>query len=287
MVKIFLTLLPFLTLPFVAKAECKSEKMTFVGGVDGFSDLASAVNSTRFRSGKDVGLYIHAYAWDRASDNLRKDVLKTFEHSGNFLFEGNESGHPEQYWRDVFGRRMPPLLGAIINTQSPTASALSLDKWKIFVDAAKKNNVGFVAPVFTPNDGSWKTRDFGDQLWNEARERAKFGGGIAIDSPPWYYNSHSDQYKRFISSEVLWAKKAGLCTILIISPPRSNEEGFTNGVKIMLDDFNARRVVFNIFVFENYMSSPPRDFIHNIGRDSDPETILGTAAALQNSLFSH
>ena len=61
--------------------------------------------------------------------------------------------------------------------------------------------------------------DWGSALWDDSRARAKIGGGVILDVPPYfYYDIETEGYRQFVKAEIAWANTQGLHSTWILSP---------------------------------------------------------------------
>ena len=254
-----------------------------VGGVDGFEALANPENTRGLRSSGRVRLYVHKEAWFKTDAQTQAAIVRAFAGTGPASLEVGESGHPEEYWPRIMKSFREAGLApdqAHVNAAKPSRSSLTVPQWKAFVDEARSLGVEVVAPVITPNDNDrpWINNPFTAPPWDEIRERAKYGGGLTVDSPAWYFLRQPREYQRFIEDELRWARNAGLQATLIISPPRDNKTGdFADQTRKMLKMLRDDAALPNAYVIENYMGKPPANFRYMIGNERDPQSITGFA----------
>ncbi|WP_234744993.1 hypothetical protein [Burkholderia sp. WTPI3] len=257
-----------------------------VGGVDGFEALADPSNSAALRSTGRVSLYIHKYIWDNTNPDLHKTVGSVFDGTGPAVIEVGETSLPQVYWSKLNEQFKSAGIfpgAAYVNAPKVMQSSLTLPKWKSYVDVARSYGVKIVAPVRTPNMNEWETSNFSDGKWDSVREMAKYGGGLVVDSPPYYFLARPEGYRKFVEDEIIWAKEQGIQAILIISPPYNGGD-FLKPTEQMIALLRKDGALPTNYVVENYRSKPPVGFKNVIGSERDPMTVLGVAMWLARNV---
>lgn len=246
-----------------------------VGGTVNLSDLENPGNLQSLLTDCKVGLYIHDYAWTRLPDNSdRQKVLKTFE-GRTTAVELAATSKADQYW-DQYYQQQYAAYGLTPSAVHINGSLkLSLDQWKRYVDAARRNKVNIVSPVFTPNGGKWRDDPFSSPTWDLVKNMAIYGRGITLDSPPSFFIRSEDGYRKFVMDELRWARTAGIESTFIISPGNSGTQFLADTKKLL----NAIRVCEcwpDLIVVENYEPLPARvSYANPIGNEQNGNSILG------------
>ena len=250
-----------------------------VGGVDGFDIYSDAAASSQLRATKRARLYVHDFIWQRLTEDRRKAIVAAFSGTGPASLEVGVSSHSQPFWEQHF----QTYAGAgLIADQAHAnlaqgAAALSIPQWRAFVDAGKLFGLKMVAPIFAPNDREWMTRTFNSPSWNALKSMAEYGGGLTIDSPPWYYLTHPKEYQAFVQAEVKWSRAAGITSTWIVSPPRVPNGKMLGPTMEMLTRLTSDNALPDQFIVENYMASPPIGFRNVVGNDRTPDTISSVA----------
>lgn len=259
-----------------------AERDVAVGGVDGFESLANPENTQELRSSGRVRLYVHKEAWFKTDAKTQAAIVRVFSGTGPASLEVGEAGAPKEYWPRIMKSFRAAGLApdqAHVNAAKPSKSSLTVPQWKAYVDEARSLGIKVVAPVITPNDRSWVGSPFSAPAWDDVRARARYGGGLTVDSPSWFFLRQPQGYQRFVEDELIWARKAGLQATLILSPPRENAKmgDFDGQTRKMLQILSSADASPTAFVIENYMGKPPPNFRYMIGNEHDPQSITGFA----------
>jgi len=251
-----------------------------VGGVDGIEALADPHNTERLRASGRVRLYVHTWAWDNIDNTKRAALARPFEGTGPASAEVAEAPNFDQYLpkRFAYFRAAGLTVDELnVNTASLLTFKLSEQKWHEYVDFARANGVRIVAPVFAPNDRTSWEEPFGLPKWDTLRERARYGGGITVDSPPYYFLRQSPGYQKFVEDEIRWARGEGLKATWIISPARESKYHFLDETRKVLRRLEQDDALPSAYIVENYFSKPPEHFRFVIGNERDSESIAGVA----------
>lgn len=271
----------------LAQVAVASDTDIAIGGVDGFEALADPGNTAGLRASGRVRLYAHMYVWGRTDPKICAAIVHTFEGTGPASIEVTESKTPVEYWNHYFKILAPSGLTVVdqahINSAATTSTfSLTPEQWRAYVDAARTHGVRMVAPIFTPNDRTWDV-PFASTKWDDARQRAKYGGGITADAAPWAFETFPPAYRRFIEDEFRWARKEGLQATLILSPPRTATGDFFGPTKKMLAQLAQDDALPTAYIVENFMAKPPPNFSFVVGNEHESQTIAGVAGWLVKS----
>jgi hypothetical protein len=250
-----------------------------IGGTDGFESLADPNASAALRATGRVRLYVHDYIWQKLDIETRSAVARVFRETGPASVEVGVSSHGPAFWNDH--RRTYDAAGLCVDEAHVDlvlgSNGLSPAQWKLYVDAARQAGLRTVSPIFAPNYRQWEHGPFQSPEWQDIRDMALYGGGITIDSPPWYFLSHPIPYQNFVEAEVIWARSAGIQSSWIFSPPRTAGGAFMAPVRQMLDILRVRGSLPNRYIVENYMAKPPTGFRFVVGKEEQPESIAAVA----------
>ncbi len=263
---------------------CKKNSSTVsVGGVVGFDSLANPGHSRLFRQTCRASLYVHGYIWERINKEEQKAVLAAF-HGMPIDVELGMVDDPTSWFKHGY---IPKYIDAGIKAQhahvNGFTSAGHSDLWHRFVVEARSHGITTIAPIFAPNSGQYVNAPFSSEKWNFLRDGAKLGGGLTIDSPPHFFLSQPESYRKFIIDELSWANSSGLYSTFIISPNKSGAK-FLEETKHTVDFLNKNNALPKAWIVENYDPKASPNYRNRIGSENDSETILGVAFWLaQNS----
>jgi hypothetical protein len=102
-------------------------------------------------------------------------------------------------------------------------SATQVSEWMRIIDQYRAAGVRTVSVIFSPNN--WGTGgcnvhgSFSDPAWNAIKRVARYGGGLVLDTPPYYFFKQPDAYRAFSLEEIAWARANGVRVSVIVSPP--------------------------------------------------------------------
>jgi len=106
---------------------------------------------------------------------------------------------------------------------SAAQSAQQVAEWKGIIDQYRAAGVATVSVIFSPNNwGSGGCRvagKFSDRAWDAVKRVARYGGGLALDAPPYFFFKQPEAYRAFTLAEIAWARANGVKVSVIVSPP--------------------------------------------------------------------
>lgn len=120
---------------------------------------------------------------------------------------------------DYFAFGIPSIDEILVN--APTCevpeSDMVVDVWRGWVSRWKA--LGILRAEYNDTPNCHFPVDWNDSKWDASRERARIGGGVILDSPPFfYYDVGPDDYRAFVRAEIAWANANGLHSSWILSP---------------------------------------------------------------------
>ena len=173
-------------------------------------------------------------------------------------FDGNNKPTPEQW--DAFSR-------ALRDSGLP-ASTLILPTFEYAnfapnMDTLVENTVS-------------KRRDFQDII--------KTAGGIVLDAPPGYAFGREENYRVWVIDAMRWTSNQGLEVVWITSP-HTFPHSFRDDTERFLRYLEKHGALPTIIVSENYEADPPKNYPGVVGHEDAPDTPLGVAWCLLNSIL--
>jgi hypothetical protein len=106
---------------------------------------------------------------------------------------------------------------------SAAQSAQQVADWMGIIDQYRAAGVRTVSVIFSPNNwgegGCNVHGKFSDVAWNAVKRVARYGGGLALDTPPYYFFKQPEAYREFSLQEIAWARANGVTVSVIVSPP--------------------------------------------------------------------
>ncbi len=106
---------------------------------------------------------------------------------------------------------------------TPAQSAQQVAEWLAMIDQYRAAGVRNVAVIFSPNNwgsgGCNVQGKFSDPAWDAVKQVARYGGGIALDTPPYFFFNQPEAYRAFSLQEIAWARATGVRVSVIVSPP--------------------------------------------------------------------
>lgn len=253
-----------------------------VGGVNGFLSLSKPESTQNFRSLCGVYLYIHWFIWKSISPENKKTILEIFS-GHNTDIEVNLPDNPHKWFEEVYGKKFSSA-GVLASTMHVNFFASEkIELWKIFVSEAKSNGFKVIAPIFSPNSGQYKNGPFSSAKWDFLRQGAKLGGGLTTDSPPYFFLSQPEAYRKFVVDEIKWAKSEGLYTTFIISPAKVTKANFLEDTERTIRFLEANASVPDEYVVENYFADNTIQYPIMVGKETDKNSVVGVALHIAKS----
>jgi hypothetical protein len=206
-----------------------------VGGVEGFDSFVDATHSTKLRA-CGASLYVHQVGWGGlAGDQERKQIAANFAGTGGIALEMAEATNLEA---DYLNLGIESITEVLINapTCEVPSSDDSLEVWRGWVAKWKAQGIARAEYNDTPN--CHFPVDWSSSTWDASRERAKIGGGVVLDSPPYfYYDVGPADYRAFVRAEIAWANANSLHSSWILSP--GNNRDFLGDTQKLIAEINA------------------------------------------------
>lgn len=255
--------------------EAYSSQPVYAGGVwslnkKGMDDLAVPGNSESFRA-KGGRLYIHELGWDNTSKTGQATIAGLFPAPPMWessYSDTNGAGHMMEILTTRLVKYWSKADYLTVNFLSDKSTAQMQE-----VRDLTKNMVGKVAPIFSPNSGSWNGAPWSSTKWNQIRTNAKIGGALATDSPPYFYLSQPEGYKEFVAGEMKWCKANNIDMIAIIHPGLSVD--FNEDFRKYRADLKSRGAVPDIWAVECYYGNAGG--LHLIGSEKTENDLMYTA----------
>lgn len=251
----------------------------YLGGDVGIEDMATDSNIADVVATGEVGWYIQeSDYYGMISNGDIAAINKNFGYSNVEVEINLQNASNIASW--VSGTYIPEWIDEGLNiTEWNSIINFADSNWYTnfiaTVDAVKAEGVDSVAPIYSPNtnegiDGA-SSDDFATSSnYSQLREAALYGGGLTLDTPPWYaYVDGGTNYYKFSSEEIKWANSENIRSTVILSP---SGDGF-----FFLGD--TMRFIHTI---ENLGYVPKEWVVENYGSDSD---VIGTTLD-PNSLAS-
>jgi hypothetical protein len=260
----------------------KGRPVVSVGGVNGFLSLSNPENTQQFRNLCGVDLYIHWFVWRSISPENKKSILEIFSNH-NTDIEVNLPDNPSKWFEEEY-RKTFSSANVVASTMHVNFFAPEkIELWKLFVSKAKSNGFNIVAPIFSPNGGQYKNASFSSAKWDFLRRGAKLGGGLTTDSPPYFFLSQPEAYRRFVVDEIRWAKSEGLYTTFIISPAKVSKGNFLEDTEKTIKFLEANDSVPDEYVVENYFADTTIQYPNMVGKETDTSSMAGVALHIAKS----
>jgi hypothetical protein len=198
---------------------------------------------------------------------------------------------------DVFVRTQPGQESGIGNVQ------IAFEKWKAYVDAARRDGIKVVAPITglvsglgAHGQGPFRGPFGADgrvkpDILAEYERMAEYGDGIALDDPVNFTYWQYPVFQNAIVSLIRWAKDRHLSVIWIVSPGGvKNPVGsaFREQTQKVIDLLASQNALPTDFAVENYLApgNVPPGYPNPIAPDSNPDTEAGVAVWLAHYLAS-
>ena len=259
---------------------CKEGRVVadvFVGGVQGFSSLATASATAELRATGRVGLYQHANAIQTSfNDGSLGNIVQAFSSDGPGMAELPFVSDPSTWFKNlyhqVFSSSGLTPSTAIVDIGSYTVDSSA---WSAYVSAAQAAGISTVAPIFSPNGATDPMGDFASLPgYASLRSAAILGGGITLDSPPGYALQRGNSYLATIESEIRWAKSQGITATVILSPTTGdNDTSFLQDTASFIAHLASAGALPDAWVVETYDVSGTTF----IGSETDPQSVAGVA----------
>ena len=182
----------------------------------------------------------------------------------------------EEYIANVVARGFTPRAAVINVPNAPTMTNgkafgdVDLAAFKAFVDEGRALATGprIFAINPTPNDtggpgaaGDASTvsvmHPWSDPWWENYRIAMLYGGGVALDTPPFEFFSafptkvQQAAYQKFIVDILMWAGEHNLWSAVLLSPDGDNTK-FLTSARRMVSVLDAAGALPNHWVSENY-----------------------------------
>ena len=252
-----------------------------VGGVTGFSAFANPDSSKKLRH-LCVGLYIHAVGWEKLSSQQQQEIVDNLSESGAPTIQLGFNPNPHDFFQKYY---LPDFIDKGVFSQVALVNGLCSKGYvaaKAYIDEARIFGVKVVSDVFAPNSGQFKDTTFLDPRWDCVRQTALYGGGIAIDSPPYIFLRYPKAYRDFIISEIRWAKTHSLLTYLILSPAKSQAQFYFDS-SLMLKALHEENSSPTNYVFETYDVNDKTGPANKVGSENDPYSVAGVVLRIVSS----
>ncbi len=225
----------------------RTNRMVFVGGVRGLSELAEPSIAERLIATGRIGLYEHANGMAALATSERSKLLAVWRATGGGHGLGEVGAYttPQPSYRAYFGSagvypieiNMNALTGNGDGTGTYATSKASGDKttgatYTGFVQAsdltkveaaigvARAAGARSIAVFFSPNGGGEDIVDPFDSggFWANVRTIIADGGGLALDTPPAYFLARGPRYQFMIEQMIKWAEGKDYRVCLVVSP---------------------------------------------------------------------
>ena len=250
----------------------------FVGGDVDLAALADTDNTSALLATGVVGLYSQVEAIEAAAaDGSLSSIVAGMANTGPGQAEINlqNAQYALAWFQDKWQSDWldyglaPTSINVNIDYTSPTWET----DFAATVTAAHSYGVTSIAPIFSPNAGTYSLEPFAtNPAYADLRAAAIEGGALAIDSPPAYFFLRGEQYQDFIYGEIQWAQDNDLRTTVIISP-HGDDANFLGDSEDYIDLLQWHDATPTDWVIENYTPSDP----NGVGSDTDPNSIAGVA----------
>jgi hypothetical protein len=254
-----------------------------VGGIQGFSDLATASNTTALRATGRVSLYTHVQsvvglAQNPATASQVDQIAEVFSGTGPGTSEIDLSAsNVYSYFNNIFNGVLGPS-GLVPNEANVNLgnwnSSTNVSDFKAFVDAGRaETTIQNYAPIFSPNASGATIGSFSDSTYDSLRTEALYGGGISLDTPPNYFltSSQAAAYDSFTADEIRWGLENGLRVSVIVSP-NSDGVNFVSDTAKFVAQLTALNAIPTQWIVENYDTAAPAGYVSSLGS----ETTLGS-----------
>ena len=216
----------------VATVGCgRPREQVSVGGVDGFDSFVDSSHSAQLRA-CGASLYIHQVGWNGITVQERKQIAANFTGTGGVSLEMAEATNLQSEYFDLGVTSIDEVLVNAPTCEVPE-SDMAVDVWQGWVTKWKALGIKRAEYNDTPNchfPVSWA-----DSKWDASKERARIGGGVILDSPPFfYYDVGPEDYRTFVRAEIAWANANGLHSSWILSPG-GNDDFLTETQKLIAE----------------------------------------------------
>ena len=282
-----------------------SSEYVSVGGTAGFNALVNPDFTTALLATRHVRLYEHANAIASAIADSPPSNPYAILNAIESIFSGTGPGeaelgyvganyftlpaksYPAYYRYQYVGSGLSPN-AANVNVPDRPPWAIKFDprnvgKWKLWVHAGRSVGIASMAPVVAPN-AAWKphsrifppTRreyyDLNSSFYDLARFEASYGGGIALDTPPYFFltGGSGRGYQRFIEQAIRWGDAHGIRTTVLVSP-YPNRRAFSHDTKEFVSVLVAHGAIPTEWAVDDYENTNPND-ARAMGPDMRPNT---------------
>ena len=246
-----------------------------VGGVDGLDSFVDASHSARLRA-CGASLYVHQVGWGAlTNDQQRRQIAANFLGTGGISLEMAEATNLQT---DYLALGVESITEVLINAPDceVPGSDTAIETWRGWVDQWRAQGVKRAEYNDTPN--CHFPVDWSSSTWDDSRERARIGGGVVLDSPPYfYYDVGPADYRAFVRAEVAWANANGLHSTWILSPGDGHD--FLADTQQLIAEVNA--------LLDN---ARPQEWVvegYGIGGPVGDENVAGSVANVALWVVNH
>jgi hypothetical protein len=205
-----------------------------VGGVEGFESFVDASHSAQLRA-CGASLYIHQVGWGGLSVQQRRQIAANFTGTGGVSLEMAEATDLQTDYFDLGIASIDEILVNAPTCEVPEVD-MAVDVWQGWVTQWKAKGIKRAEYNDTPNCHFPVNWD--DSKWDASKDRARIGGGVILDSPPYfYYDVGPDDYRAFVRAEIAWANANGLHSSWILSP--GGDLDFLTETERLIAEINA------------------------------------------------
>jgi len=280
-----------------------------VGGTAGFNTLVNRGYTTALLATGHVRLYEHATAVAAAiSDSPRPNPYAILQEIENVFAETGPgdaelgllganyftlpAGSYPGYFQYQYANSGLHPSAANVNVPYKPASAIRFDRknvraWMKWVDAGRSVGITSMAPIVAPN-AAWKphsrifppTRreyyDLNSPFYALARFEARYGGGIALDTPSDFFlaGGSGPGYQTFIEQAIRWGNGHRIRTTVLVSPYASRS-AFAQDTEKFVALLLAHAALPAEWAVDDYENTDAND-----GRAMGPDTHANTTAGV-------
>lgn len=251
----------------------------YLGGLTSDMTNLSQANATASYRNYGGGLYVHAdYVLANTSGRCPQQkasvtfaaTIATFANTPAQIAEVGMStplGLSQLINCNYQGVGLRPAI-ALVNIK---VGVTNFNAWQPFADAGKIAGLAALGPIASPNSPT-EPQDWNNSYWDSAKQMARYGGALGMDTPPLLYTARGPLYVKFAQQQLAWCAATGVACIDIVSPA-NGEAGFEQDALNWVKKVVASGVFPASWVIENYnVNSKP-----SIGTETQNGSLARTA----------
>jgi hypothetical protein len=232
----------------------------------GLGNLTDPNTTTHLRS-QGAGIYIHELAWSRSANSPGVQAYFPGVHTGAPVWETNMGGGSQPPINSLNTCKAVWTTGAwaaaVNNATFDTAT------WTTVCQTAYDNHLATrLAPICTPNGGSWTT-DFDNAYWEPLRTNSKKGHAYCTDTPPSFYLSQPAGYRLWNAKAIMWATNEPTTVVsMVMLHPRDSANFLQDTIAVANDMLSRTGNLYpDFWLVTSYYAANPDGSLPQIAKD--------------------